>query len=259
MNHQNLTNLASCLLWVIGMLLLSACQPQQQAHPTEEVLPSPMPRSQLPQISLDEPMTLSLEGDGPVGVIYEGEGPIYISANPVDADAPLDVVLSVLDAEFNQIAYQDDASEGKEQISSLSLPTTVPYTIQVDSFNGLQTGDVELVVSQPELSLVDNGSVEMDLAQGGVLKLALPVSAGTEYIVTARSLDADHDLRLSVYDEDGEQVTSNDDHNSEGESLGSLDARVIFSAEADVIFSLEITEFLGRATRIAIDVASTGS
>lgn len=249
-------------LWVIGLLLLSACEPQR-AHPSDEVLPSPPPLADLMQITLNEPLVLALDENERAAVVYMGEGPIRVQAAPILDSEPLDVVLLVLDANFNQIAYNDGTSEGLEQIAYLPLKGPAPYIIQIDSFNGLQAGEVEVTVSEPEADN-DSRSLEVNLRQGATYHYELAASAGMTYTVTARALDEDRDLWLSVYDAEGNLIFNNDDHHrdaqsSEDESLGPRDAQVGFSVAADELLTIDVGEYLGRAVQLMLEITPTGS
>ncbi|MAU09464.1 MAG: hypothetical protein CL607_06560 [Anaerolineaceae bacterium] len=247
-------------LWAFGVMLiggLAACTPTQ-AHPEGETLPPTMAISELVAVTGDEAMPLEIAPGG-VYVSYDGKGPTTITVTPLDeSDPPLDVVITVLDSDWQQVTYHDGNSSGEETIARLDLGDSGPYVIWVNSFNGSQAGRVEIQVTTldvPVLTVGDDPLV-IDLLAGDVARVMLEGLEAESYRITARSLTDDRDVRLALVDVDGAVIANNDDHEGTDADLSPLDAALMFEANADGRWTLEIREYLGRAAMVEVAISN---
>ncbi len=105
-----------------------------------------------------ETLAVELPGGAPVDVTYRATGPttISVSARALGDDTdgnPLDLVMEVLDANDEQLAYNDDHFSDRTDLGSsdsaivaLPLPTEGDYRIRLNAFNGAQSGRAEVAL-----------------------------------------------------------------------------------------------------------------
>ena len=258
-NRQKHSRGSARWLWAIGLILMGllvACGPTK-SHPEGETLPSTMSVDNLPQVVAGEPLRLQIAPGG-VYVVYEGEGPVTISVLLLENDKPVDIVITVLDSEWQQVAYHDGGDAGEETIARLDLGDSGPYIIWLNSFNGQQTGDVELLLTEiavPSISAGDD-SLIVDLFSGDVAQVMLDLDSSASFHITARSLTEDRDVRLAIVNVDGTVIASNDDHESDDATLGLLDAAIDLKVDDDAQLMLEIREYLGRSAQVEVAVTA---
>lgn len=255
---RTLAHVAMRWLWAFGVMLiggLAACSPTQ-AHPEGETLPTTMAISELVAITAGEAISLSIAPGG-VYVSYDGEGPTSITVTPLEeSDPPLDVVITVLDSDWQQVTYHDGNSSGEETIARLDLGNNGPFVIWVNSFNGLQAGRVELEVANIDVAVLALGvdPLVIDLLAGEVARVMLEGMDAGPYRIAARSLTDERDVRLALVDAEGTIIASNDDHEGVAADISQWDAALVFEPDAGGPWMLEIREYLGRAAQIEVSI-----
>lgn len=236
------------------------------------------------QIQPDIPLTIVLDGAGPVEVVYATPQSqvVTVTARALTPDPltgfPLDPVLEVLSAAGMRLAYHDDVGEAAAEqddlqptdarIMRLVLPEAGEYRLRVNSFNGAQAGEVEVLLSEVaaaiRLDVVGDllrVPVALDAATPAIYILSLRAAAPVE--ITVRDPRGLHDPMLTLYDSAGRRVASSDDAVDPfvlpGLTLNSLDAQISgFIPPADDLYTLEVREFLGRAATFELIVGPTG-
>lgn len=139
-------------------MLLAACS-TAPAAPTLTPRPTYPPRTPptpLPPpvdggaLVAGEPLTHELPGGAFVTFAYRADDAqtVRLTARAESDDSagyPLDLVLDVLDADMQRIAYYDDSADSNDPALTLALDAGV-YTIRVNSFNGAQDGQFTLLL-----------------------------------------------------------------------------------------------------------------
>lgn len=136
--------------------------------------------------------------------------------------------------QYLEIDRNDDGPDGLNSRIFFTAPEAGAYVIRAKSIEESPTGSFSLSVKtgKPlgELRPVTAGAVmrgelsaqtEPGLSGIAAHRYALPVNGGEHYEITLKS--SDFDAYLAIYDENGQEVASDDD------SAGALDASVIFS------------------------------
>ncbi len=194
-----------------------------------------------------------------------------------DSDAPpFDPVLLLQSADGEQLAYNDDThaflEDGTVTVSRdasleafmVSAPGT--YTLLIDSFNGVSSGEVEvlLTLADPFRISVEDIATDTDsthtrvegfLPEGRVYQHTVVLSAGDVLTVTAQDRSGTLDLLLRVSDSSGNQLAENDDHSSYNLALNVLDARIeAVTVPDDGVYTLHLLDFTGEAGTFSLDI-----
>lgn len=223
----------------------------------------------------DEPVMVTLQAEAPIILTYNAQAGdiINISARAVipddmdgdDAPQIPDTVLTVYDAQYIELAYNDDTHHINDdgsvtiqrdaQINNLRLPTDGVVSIHVDSFNGVSTGDVVVLLTQADPyqlaeDMRDDGVIVSGFIPAGdsvTYHHTIPDSADTVMLqITVRDMSGTFDPLLAVYDGNGQQLAMNDDHASHDLMLNVLDARIDnLPVEAGQTLTVHIGSFTG--------------
>lgn len=203
------------------------------------------------------PTIVTLNGDArPVNLVYsaaEGEQ-ITVIARSLD-DEPIDITLEILKDE-QRIAFNDDQNTDREGLSTqdsaienLVLATAGDYTIRVNSFNGAQSGDIEVTIEQIPLAEPCEMPLQVGkLARNGSFFCTFTVDSGTKMTITARDISGTLDPVLTVLDSRSERVAYNDDHSSVNLTLNTLDAQISdLTLSAGESYTVQVIDFSGAA------------
>jgi hypothetical protein len=210
-------------------------------------------------ITTDAPATLTLN-NATAGAI------ITIMARAVD-NTQVDPVLWLVDSDSRLLAYNHNTltAEGLIDVSAaipnLVLPTVGLYTIYVDSFNGVSTGEVEVTIRETDkfnVVVEETGSLHimrLSLPEDSIFVYPLTVQQGDSITITVRDGNRQLDPYIRIVDSNGSIVVSNDDHNSDDLSLNIFDARIAdWQVPADDTYVLEVRDFLGRAGNVLVEI-----
>lgn len=208
-------------------------------------------------ITIDTPSTLTVTSEQAAYAIYQTAADsqhVRIHADANDED--FDVVLWVIDAQSNVIAYNDNHSDSRQaRVETLRLEANQSYRIYVDSFNGVSAGDVDLTVMDAniyqELITTDEATttIHAHLPPDARYTYALELEANQQLSqVTARDLSGTLDLYLQIVDAQGDTLVSNDDHQSYSLTLNTFDSQIIdWRVPTTQTYTLQVHDFLGRS------------
>jgi hypothetical protein len=224
-------------------------------------------------ITPDEPITVTLTGEGPIALVYSAPEAqlITVTAQSAVADA-IDPVLTIADSDENVLAYNDDSSrddlsERDAAIEALELPDAGDYTILVDSFSGASQGEVIVTLTiVPEGTLPSAAEIgeepltfTQDLLGERAFSFPFEAQAGDTLNVTVRDVlgdESDIDPVIALVAPDGEIIAQNDDHDSADPSLDVFDSRLsnVVLSEAGV-YTLTVREYRGLAGSVEITIS----
>jgi hypothetical protein len=214
-------------------------------------------------ITADAPATLTLD-NATAGAV------ITITARAVDS-TQVDPVLWLVDSEAHLLAYNHNtlADDGlidvAAAIPNLVLPTTGLYTVYVDSFNGVSTGEVEVTIRETDRFKVvveETGSLHvmrLALPEDSIFVYPITVQQGDNITITVRDGNRQLDPYIRIVDSNGVPVVSNDDHNSHDFRLNIFDARIAdWEVPVADTYLLEVSDFLGRAGNVLVEIRKHG-
>jgi hypothetical protein len=122
-----------------------------------------------------------------------------------------DTVVTVLDADGNEIGRDDDGGdEGSNSRLAFLVPADGTYTLVAGGFLGEASGDFTLSLSGIKPAVVTYGSTTEGAGEGGAEYYTFEGKAGETVNIYAES-DNDDDLRLDVTGPDGSAVANDDD------------------------------------------------
>jgi hypothetical protein len=210
-------------------------------------------------VTADAPATLTLDNDT-VGAV------ITIMARAVD-NTEVDPVLWLVDSEARLLAYNhntltnDGLIDVTAVITNLVLPTAGLYTIYVDSFNGVSTGEVEVTIRETDrfnVVVEETGSLHvmrLTLPEDSIFVYPITVQEGDNISITVRDGNRQLDPYIRIVDSNGNPIMNNDDHASDDLSLNIFDARITdWQVRADDTYILEVRDFLGRAGDVLLEI-----
>ena len=224
----------------------------------------------------DEARIVRITPEEPALLTYEGRAGEFIDltarslpAEDAAEDAPpFDSVISVLGPNLRKIAYNDDShileADGSisiqrdAQIRQLRLPRDGSYTIRVDSFNGVSSGQVEILLSEStrfDETIADSDGqtrIDLTLPERAVYAYSFDLAASESLTISAIDPGTGIDPVLLLRNADGEIMAFNDDHGSMVLDLNVLDARLSFTAEETGRYTLEAWDFLGSPGSLRI-------
>jgi hypothetical protein len=218
---------------------------------------------------VDDPTIVTLSGGaGPVDVSYvaaDGER-LTITARSL-ADAPIDVTLELL-LDEQRLAYNDDHGPALDNLAPLDsaivdfvLPAAGTYTLRLHSFNGAQSGDIEILVqSSPLVPPCDIPLHSVMLTANRTVACWLELEADTTLTLSARDVSGTLDPVLRLLDADGNMLAYNDDHGSADLTLNTLDSKIAdYVVPADGMYMIEVRDFgsAAGAVEIMIDQAAS--
>ena len=208
-------------------------------------------------VTPDMPVTVTLHGDArPADLVYsaaEGEQ-ITVIARSL-RDEPMDVTLEILRDE-QRVAFNDDQGTEREGLSAqdsaienLVLTSSGDYTIRVNSFNGAQSGDIEVTIEQIPLAEPCEMPIQVgELARNGVFSCTLSADSNETVTMIARDTSGTLDPVLTVLDYASARVAYNDDHTGIHLSLNTLDSQINdFALSAGETYTVQVTDFSGAA------------
>jgi hypothetical protein len=221
------------------------------------------------QYIVNDDAIVTMTADNPASLVLTNEiagAVITVTANAVDR-TQVDPVLWIVDGEGRLLAYNHNilTDEGvidvSARINNLILPTVGLYTIYVDSFNGVSTGDVEVTIREKDrfnIVVEETGSLHvmrLTLPEDSIFTYPITVQAGDKLTITARDGNRQLDPYLRIVDSNGNPIVSNDDHNSDDFSLNIFDARIAdWEVLADDTYVLEVSDFLGREGNVLLEI-----
>ena len=219
-------------------------------------------------LEANTPVTIRLDGAAPSILAYDGQAgeTISISAQALD---DIDTVIELLKPDDHRLAYNDDHEGDFGDLDStdsaifrVALPETGRYTLRVNSFNGVQTGDVAITLvsweSIAEIIEAEDGMMRLRLNLGpdAVYTHTVAVETDNRITITANDPLGRRDLLVILRDGDGTILAQNDDHDTRDLTLDIFDAHIDYVADADGDLSIELREFLGRAGMIELIIMS---
>jgi hypothetical protein len=219
----------------------------------------------LAQVTPGNPVTITLNGDSqPVDVVYNAgaDEQITVIAHSI---AEIDVTLGIL-LDNQRLAFNDDHGTDRADlraqdaaIENLVLPGAGTYTIRVNSFNGVQTGEVEIgVESAPVIAACQLPTQVVKFRPDSSFNCTLSATSDTTMTITARDLSGTLDPVLSLLDSTSNRVAYNDDHSTASLSLDTLDAQISnVTLKAGEIYTIRVTDFSGETGifELQLDIA----
>lgn len=195
--------------------------------------------------------TLVIEAEVPVNDVYTysftAQAGQTLTLTVRSLDNKLDPKATLMDQNGAVLAQNDDhnsddpiLSRFDSQIASFSVPTTGTYTLTVAGFSG-SGGAFELTIdgldsgsSDPQAATPTPPNVEGDafvqftqqLQSNENFIYTFSGTTGDLYTLTARALNDDADLGITLRDGDNRYVADNDSHGSNDQVLGINDARI---------------------------------
>ncbi len=225
----------------------------------------------------DEPIILTLTGDGPSTFVYESPGSEFVritarTLHELAADEQpyvRDTILIILDPAGERIAYNDDHQTARADllpsdsvIDNLHLQDPGKYQILVNTYGGISATEVAVRLEIIDPFLVEIVEDENQTTIRGRLLIdstyIYEFEANDTMTITARDLSHTLDPILRVYDVQDNLIAWNDDHNSDALILNVLDAQI---ADFQIVKSgrhrLELTDFLGQHGDFEITIMPT--
>ena len=271
----------SVSLLLIFTVLILAAHPAAYAQTTSSGDESPSAQTSDGSITLNEPVMVTLSGSDPVTLDYEATGgeTVSITARSLEAEGEIDPILSVLDADGDIVADNDDHRTSRTDlaprdslIDDFTFPDDGNYTIQVTAFEEAE-GDVEVLITDdtggtkneteaPETSETTDGediTVEDEVPDDDTFVYEFEASEGEVLTITVRETDGQLDPKVALLDENGELLAENDDHASNDSSLGPYDSQIAgFAVEASGSYTIEITGFGGVGGSFEMTISREG-
>jgi hypothetical protein len=208
-------------------------------------------------ITLDAPVTITLKGDAqPIDLIYwAGAGDqITIIARSLESE-PIDVTLEILQ-ENKRIAFNDDhqttlpgLNAHDAAVENLIFPQASDYIIRVNSFNGAQSGHVEILVEAIPLAAPCEMPIQKgQLRRNGQFSCILSIDRDSGITITVRDIAGTLDPVLMVLDGNSSRTAYNDDHQSLNLELNTLDSQITdFMLSSGDLYTVQVTDFSGAA------------
>ena len=219
--------------------------------------------------TVNDEAIVTISADNPAILVLANETAgtvITITAQAVDSTW-VDPVLWIVDSESRLLAYNDDTltDEGvidvSARIENLILPAEGLYTIYIDSFNGVSSGDVEVIIRETDrfnIVVEETGSLHvmrLTLPEDSIFAYPITVQQGDNLTITVRDGNRQLDPYLRIIDSSGNLVISNDDHASDDLTLNIFDARIEgWVVPMDGTFTLEVSDFLGREGNVLLEI-----
>lgn len=261
---HTITHVCAALFICVAVIWHSAAQDDTPtAEPTPEATAAP------PMI-MTTPLTLT--ADAPAQMTYTAEANEAVLIG-VRSGGTIDTTLSVFAPDGERIAFNDDLqiadgngdgchelgdscySANESLIFYLLFPAAGEYTLVIDSFNGVQAGEVTvsiirwfadffvLIEDTPGRTVV-NFQLLPHQRTGAY---TFSAQAGEMLTISARDVDGGVDPRLVLRDAAGELIAANDDHAGDDPQLDTLDAQIAdFVIPVDGSYTALVSDFLGR-------------
>lgn len=226
-----------------------------------------LPTSAQETIPIGEIITITVTADTPARLQFDAEIGLYYRITTQALTDEFDSVVALIAPDEVQVAYADDyiLEDGTlsrdAQIERFAAIYDAPYTIRVDSFNGVTEGDVEVLVE-----VIDPFDLETDVddaiitltvtaEEHAVISLPQTFDAGIVQTITVRDASGNLDPILRLKNVDGELLAHNDDHTTADTTLSPFDARVSnFTVPEDGEYIIEVVDFIGNAGKFVIQI-----
>ncbi len=203
----------------------------------------------------DQPITVMV-GSEPVKLIYTSEGDEYVTITPVDRtdEGTLDLIIAVRYGTDHLVYHDLDAIPALED---LLLSKVGDYTITLHTFNGVQTGAVEVTLTtRPRLMMCE--PVEIELAAHTPYTCWLDLEASQQLTITARDVSGTLDPVLRLYIAD-ELLVLNDDHGMASIELNVFDAALLdFTVPASARYRVQVSDFAGATGTVELSLDRAG-
>jgi serine protease Do len=194
------------------------------------------------------PVTVNLTGSSPVELVFAAQSPQTITLTAHSLDGSVDTTLKLFTPDGRLLAENDDLANGTPAllstdsvIQNLELAVPGPYRIVVDSFTGIDSGAVEVLLEsqgapangqvaplpgslQPvptDVKYIIPGSPMRIYVPGEALDFLLILEGGGSVTISANRLDAVFDPLLQILGPQGRVLAENDDADS-----GTRNARI---------------------------------
>lgn len=232
-------------------------------------------------ISLNTPVIITLNGTDTVTLDYKASAnqTVSITARSLEADGEIDPILSLVNAEGDVVADNDDHRTSRTDlaprdslIADFTFTDNGRYTIQVVPFEAAD-GDVEVLITDgsvtpgtdiqegvPETPAGDDVVVEDEVPDNETFSYDFEATEGAVVTITVRETDGQLDPKVVLLDDEGTQLAENDDHSSDDANLGPYDSQIeSFSVPASGTYTVEITGFGGVGGSFELTIAFGGS
>ena len=214
-------------------------------------------------------LVISISATQPTAISYQNKqvgSRIQIEAHSHTEE--VDPVIWIVDSRMHLLAYNDNSLDEEEGsihtdalISGLFLAEEGPYTIYMDSFNGVSEGEVELFIQPDPPALQMNETpervdIEGFLPENQALQVfTFDAPLGSLFTITAHDLSGTLDPYIQIVNSEGEIVIANDDHQSLDLTLNVFDSQIASwqIVETDV-YTLEILDMLGNSGQFMVEI-----
>lgn len=198
---------------------------------------------------------LRLTGDGTfAAAYYDSSGGETVTIRAESAGEPLDLVLELLGADGQTIAYVDAPELSAPVISRERLESAGRYTVRVNTFNGEGIGDVHvtLTIEPPYVLTPDAPSLRVALGANDAAQVSLDgFDLSQPLTISVSDPTGQLDAQLAIIDA-GTVLATNDDHTSTDPSLNRFDAQLTTTLPDGAV--LQITDFLGRTGWFTVSI-----
>ena len=215
-------------------------------------------------IVANTPVEIQLTGSGPVDLVYMGSvnEVISVTARSLETGGAVDTTLEVLDANNTRLSYNDDHGTTRADLDSydsyirdLKLTSDGEVIIRVNSFSGVATGRVEVLVESsdvaapPSTPVAQSGGSEVvngNVPTGGTYDHTITAQQGEILTITVRSLDNSLDPKVALVDSSGSILIENDDHGTNDTSLDRYDSQIGgYTLPSSGTFTVQVSGFGG--------------
>lgn len=266
-----------------ALLLTFALVPVAYAQTTSGGASNPPAQSTISagSISLNTPVIVTLSGSDPVTLDYKASTgqTVSITARSLEADGEIDPILSIIDAEGDVVADNDDHRTSRTDlaprdslIADFTFNDNGRYTIQVVPFEAAE-GDVEVLITDGSVSpstdiqedapaepVGNDVVVEDEVPDDETFSYDFDASEGAVITITVRETDGQLDPKIVLLNSEGTQLAENDDHSSDDASLGPYDSQIAeFTVPASGTYTVEVTGFGGVGGSFELTIAFGGS
>ncbi len=227
-------------------LVLTAYQPGLFAFALSEAEP---PQINTGSITPGESVEATLAPGATDEWTFSAQAGDRITAAVTARGNAFDTTLRVVDAQGNELAYNDDSGGSlNSEIRDLVLPADGEYTLHVGSYGNRSGGPYTLTLNQAEAPQVNTGNiepgqtVEATLAPGATDEWTLVAQRGQVFSIAVYAQGNAFDTTLRILDERGQELLYDDDG---GPGLNSQIRGWV--APADGAYTLRVSSFSGSS------------
>jgi hypothetical protein len=214
---------------------------------------------------ISQPLTVTLVAGGiQLKYVADKAGVVTVTARSLEEPGIIDTTVEILGSDGRRVpgGYNDDQtvqrphlSERDSVIENVVLPVPGLYTLRLYSFNGVDTGKVEVTLETADIfgaTIEESGPntvIQATLPPNHRYAYAFDAVIGTVLTVTARDTSGTLDPLLVLRDADGRIIAQNDDHmNTSVSELATLDAQISgFEITTSGTYTIEVRDFTGAA------------